>query len=115
MSRAIDRRTFITGAASLAQIASGQDERMIRIGVVGVGNRGTSLLRTLLALPGVDVPAICDINEANLARAQGLVEKTAASDPRYAGVEDFLKRGSRPRCRDWRLPAICIRRWRSPR
>ena len=97
MSRSLDRRTFITGAASLAQTAGGQDERMIRAGMVGVGNRGTSLLRTLLALPGVDVPAICDINEANLVRAQGLVEKNGRKRPEgYAnGVEDFRRLAAR--------------------
>src|SRR5258708_28135393 len=93
MSRSLDRRTFITGAASLAHTAMGEDERMIRAGMVGVGNRGTSLLRTLLALPGVDVPAICDINEANLVRAQDLVEKNGRKPPDgYAnGVEDFRR------------------------
>jgi predicted dehydrogenase len=97
MSRSLDRRTFITGAACLAQTARGQDERIIRAGVVGVGNRGTSLLRTLLALPGVDVPAICDINEANLARAQGLVEKTGRKRPEgySSGVEDFRRLAAR--------------------
>ena len=97
MSRSLDRRTFITGAVSLAQTASGQDERIIRASVVGVGNRGTSLLRTLLALPGVDVPAICDINEANLARAQGLVEKTGRKRPEgySSGVEDFRRLAAR--------------------
>ncbi len=40
---------------------------MVRIGMVGVGNRG------------VEVPAVCDINESNLARAQGTVEKSGRS------------------------------------
>lgn len=93
MSTSVDRRTLLTGAASFAQLASGQDERPVGIGIVGVGNRGTSLLRTLLALPGIEVPAICDINEANLVRAQELVEKTGRRRPEgYAsGVEDFRR------------------------
>ncbi len=93
MATSLDRRTFLTGTASFAQIAAGQEERLVGIGMVGVGNRGTSLLRTLLALPGVDVPAICDINEVNLARAQGLVEKTGRPRPEgySSGVEDFRR------------------------
>jgi hypothetical protein len=93
MSKSLHRRTFLTGVASLARIATSQDERSIGVGIVGAGNRGTSLLRTLLALPGVEVPAICDINEANLARAQGIVEKAGRQRPEgySSGVEDFRR------------------------
>jgi hypothetical protein len=48
---------------------------------VGVGNRGTSVLKNLLDVPGVVVPAICDINETNLSRAQALVEKSTTGKP----------------------------------
>jgi predicted dehydrogenase len=53
------------------------------VGFVGVGGRGTGLLRQLLRLEGVQVPALCDIKEANLARAQDLVVK--AGQPRPEG------------------------------
>ncbi|MEO7653094.1 MAG: gfo/Idh/MocA family oxidoreductase, partial [Bryobacteraceae bacterium] len=91
MSTPLNRRTLLTGAASFAQVARGEYERSVGIGIVGAGNRGTTLLRTLLALPGVKVPAICDINEASLARAQGLAEKAgqARPDGYSSGVEDF--------------------------
>jgi predicted dehydrogenase len=93
MSRSFDRRVFLTGAASFAQIASGQDALPVNVGLIGAGNRGTSLLRSLLALPGVGVPAICDINEANLARAQGMVEKAGRQRPEgySSGVEDYRR------------------------
>ena len=93
MSTSFDRRTFLTGAASLTQIATGQNERPVAVGIVGAGSRGTSLLRTLLGVPGVEVPAVCDINEANLARAQALVEKTGRRRPEgySAGVDDFRR------------------------
>ena len=64
-------------AAGLAVAA----EKVVRIGMVGVGNRGTGLLRNFLDLPGVAIPAICDINEANLKRGQGIVEKTGQKFP----------------------------------
>jgi predicted dehydrogenase len=97
MSTSFDRRVFLAGAASFAQIASGQDASPVGVGLVGVGNRGTSLLRSLLALPGVTVPAICDINEANLARAQALVEKAGRQRPEgySSGVEDYRRLVSR--------------------
>jgi hypothetical protein len=85
------RRTFL-GIAGVA-VALGQNSKSVRIGMVGVGNRGSSDLRTLLDLPGVEVPAICDINEANLARAQDLVEKSGRKRPEgyWRGLEDFRR------------------------
>jgi hypothetical protein len=83
----VTRRQFV--AASLAHPA----QRKPRIGFIGTGSRGTSLLRTTLALGNVEVPAICDINEAHLKRAQDLVEKSGAPRPQgySAGPEDFRK------------------------
>jgi hypothetical protein len=42
-------------------------------------------------LPEVEVPAVCDINEANLARAVALVQSAARLRPQgySGGVEDF--------------------------
>ncbi len=42
----------------------------VKIGFIGVGGRGRSLLNELLALNWVEVPAICDINPEALASAQ---------------------------------------------
>jgi predicted dehydrogenase len=77
------RRAFLKDSAVLAtamalgaemHIGAEETPKTVRVGLVGVGNRGTALLGTLLSLPGVEVPAICDINEANAKRAQGMVE-----------------------------------------
>ena len=46
----------------------------VRLGVIGVGGRGTHLLGLALN-HGVAVPTICDIDEAHLARAMGIGEK----------------------------------------
>ena len=53
----------------------------IRIGVIGVGGRGTGLLRSLLGISGVRVTAVCDINEDHLSRALNIVEEAAGSTP----------------------------------
>lgn len=70
-----------------------QDSKNIRIGFVGVGGRGTSLLRQLLQMKGVEFPALCDINSNNLARAQELIE--TAGHPRPEGYSrgetDFIR------------------------
>ena len=87
---ALDRRRFLGLAASAA---FAQSEKPIRIGIVGVGHRGSYLLTTLLDLPDVQVPAICDINEATLKHAQDVVEKAGRKRPEgySSGVEDFRR------------------------
>jgi predicted dehydrogenase len=60
--------------AGLASAAPAGGEAPIRLGVIGTGGRGTYLLG--LALAGkVEVPALCDVKPANLARAVDLVAK----------------------------------------
>lgn len=55
--------------------------RTVRVGVVGVGGRGTHLVRTMLQLPGVDVPAVCDIIKSHAERSQQLVEEATGTRP----------------------------------
>jgi len=55
----------------------------IRLGMVGIGNRGTFLLRLLLDLEGVEVKAVCDLIPERVARAQKMV--TAAKQPNPTG------------------------------
>jgi predicted dehydrogenase len=55
--------------------------KKIRLGFIGVGDRGTGLLRVTLRFANVEIPAICDINEGNLTRAQDLVEKAGQKRP----------------------------------
>src|SRR5512139_1332084 len=85
----MNRRLFTQLLAAGVAGASGP----VRIGIVGVGGRGTGLLHTLLDIPGVTVPALCDINEANLARAQNIVGKTGSERPEgySSGPEDFRR------------------------
>jgi predicted dehydrogenase len=101
MNKRIHRRQFVklsaTVSAGLAGVAVGQSlaaaPRPIRLGVVGVGSRGSSLLQSLLGLEGVEVPALCDINLANLQRAQAVVEKTGRPKPEgYSHDEQDFRR-----------------------
>ncbi|MCZ2075037.1 MAG: Gfo/Idh/MocA family oxidoreductase [Bryobacterales bacterium] len=82
------RREFLASGLSVAAA-----ERPVRLGFVGVGGRGTGLLRVSLALGSVEVPAVCDIDPAALDRAQGIVEKTRGRRPeKYGqGPEDYLR------------------------
>lgn len=90
MAASLNRREFmqITSAGALsmafaaqagAQEAAGQNP--VRIGIVGTGNRGTSLLQALLQVGGVTFPALCDIDRNNLARAQKIVVDAGLPEP----------------------------------
>jgi predicted dehydrogenase len=90
MDNRMNRREFIgTAATAGAVLASAGTERAVaqsrkvRVGVVGTGNRGRGLLGTMLAMEGLEFPALCDINTANLALAQDMVVK--AEFPRPEG------------------------------
>jgi hypothetical protein len=55
----------------------------LRIGVVGIGGRGSHLMNLFLEQEGVEVRAVCDIIEGRVARAQRRVED--AGQPKPAG------------------------------
>lgn len=53
----------------------------VRIGFVGVGGMGTQHVRTLVRIEGVELRAICDINEAHARRAQQIVQEAGQAPP----------------------------------
>src|SRR5437762_13928264 len=80
----ISRRRFleagIAGAAAISAGALAQNVRIlepadkpVRVGVVGIGARGSGLTATLLAIPGVEVLALCDIDEKAAQNGQKIV------------------------------------------
>lgn len=80
------RRTFLSSALAAA------GGRPPRVGLIGVGNRGSAHLRNLIAMD-VTIPAICDVNAEKLAAAVARVEKAGAPKPEgYSrGDEDFRR------------------------
>ncbi len=90
----MQRREFLSAAAaSLAAAEARAAETPVRVGIIGAGSRGASLLRPLLDLPGVEVPAICDLDDNAVARAQQLCEQAGKPRPAaYArGAEDYRR------------------------
>ena len=90
----MDRRSFVkTGAAAgvilkaAPAFAGGRDDRRVRLGFIGVGGRGTSLLKTILRIPEVDVHAVCDLVPRNLTNAQNLVKKSRDMRPEAYGPD----------------------------
>ena len=55
----------------------------VRLGIIGVGGRGTSLLRDLLTVENVEIKAICDLVPEKVEHAQKMV--TDAGQPKPAG------------------------------
>ena len=49
----------------------------VRLGVIGVGGRGTGMLSNFLAIPHVQVNAICDSVKEHATHAQEMVEKSS--------------------------------------
>ncbi len=63
----------------------------VRLGIIGVGGRGTGQLGELLAVENVDVKAICDLVPEKVAHAQKMVTDAGQPQPRgfTQGERDF--------------------------
>lgn len=73
-------------------------EKAVNIGVIGLGNRGTGLLRLLADIPGAKITALCDMGPDNLTRAVEIVRKAQGHEPATYGkskedYKDLLQRG----------------------
>jgi predicted dehydrogenase len=87
----LNRRRFL-GCSAAAGWAISQGipveaatPRTLRLGLIGLGNRGTALLRTALELPGVEIVALCDSEPKHVLRALRIVQKAKRGRP--DGVE----------------------------
>ena len=98
MTDPCDRRTFVKLAAAAgaawtigpkqffaadATDVKASPTATVRVGLVGIGSRGTLLLNLLLDLEGVEVKAVCDIIPDRVAKAQEMV--AAAKQPKPTG------------------------------
>ena len=71
----MNRREFaVLGAAGTAVAwnaqAAAASDRKIRLGFIGVGNRGDQLLQAFLGQPDVETTALCDVYEPYLHAAE---------------------------------------------
>lgn len=117
-----DRRTFLKGVSALAaagataplassarpapddsgplRTANGQSMidyaapklDRVRVGVIGTGERGSSLLPLLLAVPGVELKAVCDIDPVSLANARARIAAAGTGNVDiYTGGDDAYR------------------------
>ena len=87
----LNRRRFL-GCSAAASLALSQgnladaavmeaESAPLRLGVIGIGNRGTTLLRSILELRGTSIVAVCDSEPKHRLRGQGIVEKARGQRP----------------------------------
>jgi myo-inositol 2-dehydrogenase/D-chiro-inositol 1-dehydrogenase len=83
----MNRRTFVAGSAAAAQAAFAQSANdQVATAMIGVGNRGSYLLRAVLNQPDARVTAICDNKPDRLDKAA-----TAAAKFNPATTTDWRK------------------------
>ena len=94
-----NRRHFLKQAAALAATlaapAAAQKKGLasVRVGIVGVGGRGTGHVRDLLRIPGVELKAACDIVASQVENVQNLAQKAGKPRPEaYTKGEHDFKR-----------------------
>ncbi len=75
-------------AADVAKAAGGtmagakfEPRDQVRLGIIGMGGRGASLLQDLLAIENVEIKAICDLVPERVARSQKAVTEAGQSPP----------------------------------
>lgn len=126
MSKRPTRRDFLRHTAAGGVVASTLArpvypqatitiDKPLRLGFVGVGRRGSFHLDIALGIKGIEIPALCDINEENLHRAKGWVEHSGRPSPTlYGGNEtDFERMCERESldcvicCTPWKWHAPC--------
>src|SRR5271156_5305584 len=96
MSQPVNRRVFSQTAVTAATVAAaamslapgrvlGASDR-VRLGFIGVGNRGCQLLKGFAAQPDARIVALCDVYEPYLNAAYDRL------DPRFAGLGGRIPR-----------------------
>jgi predicted dehydrogenase len=81
-----------TGLASTASGGHGPID-LVRVGIVGVGGRGSGHVAELLKVDGVEIRAVCDIVESKVAAAQAASVKAGKPKPEgYSrGATDYQR------------------------
>ncbi len=82
----------------------------LRIGFVGVGDQGSWHLDVALGIPGIEVPALCDVDDHYLYRAKRWVEESGRPAPR---LYNRSKTDFRRLCQNEELDlVVCATSWK---
>ncbi len=90
------RRNFLkmpaVASAGAALLQAQPPASVTRVAFIGVGNRGSFLLRHMLKVPGVQVVAICDVDADNLKKAADAVIAAGGAPETYTEYRKLLDR-----------------------
>jgi len=87
----IGRRSFFQGALTAAAAArvSGANDA-VRVGIIGLGGRGTFHLGTWSKNSGARITALCDINQAAREQAQAALRKVSTPAKEFADMRELF-------------------------
>jgi predicted dehydrogenase len=89
------RREFLTTSLGTAAAVAASPRRAlsaadrVTVGVIGLGNRGTSLVRNLARRDDVDIAWLCDVSTTRFERALGIVDSAGRRAPQR--TQDFRR------------------------
>ena len=108
--RTFFKRTGLTGAALINGVAYAADDRRsrkqrfnmsgyaapklekVRIGIIGLGNRGPGHLETMRYIEGVEIRALCDVRPERVVAARKRLDGTVHNPVLYSGGKEDWKR-----------------------
>src|SRR5260221_9180800 len=64
----------------------------VRIGFIGLGNRGPGAVKRMSKIDGVEIKALCDLRPDKAAAAKKLLENTSHNPTIYTGIENEWKK-----------------------
>ena len=92
----LTRRSLIASSAAAfsapAVLSAQSPNDEIRVGIIGVGGRGSNLLRRIIRSPGVKLVAICDIDPEAIARARQTSSEHNPDSDTYTEFRELLDR-----------------------
>lgn len=84
----VNRRRFLGSSVAAGwaisqgrEVGAVADRPPVKLGLIGLGNRGTALLRAALELPKVEVVAVADPEPRHRQRALGIAQKASGRRP----------------------------------
>jgi len=82
---AVNRRNFLSASAAAlgsSALASAQSPDKVRIAIVGMGGRGTQLMKAFSKVPGLEIGAVVDPDGNRAEEAAGWIKQNNGNSPR---------------------------------